>query len=56
MGIIFGTVIFFAALSLKNSVKNSLLTYLAVYLPVRFVEWLMIVYLIKPAERGAASF
>ena len=47
MGIVFGVLIFFAALSLNNATRNSFVTYLIVYVPVRFVEWLIISFIIN---------
>ncbi|MCI0487394.1 MAG: hypothetical protein L0229_12440 [Blastocatellia bacterium] len=46
MGIFFGIAIFFAALMLSNATRNSILTYLVVYVPVRFIEWLIMAFII----------
>lgn len=47
MGIFFGMGIFLAALTLNNAVRNSLLTYFVVYVPVRVVEWSLMLLIIR---------
>ncbi|MBM3803687.1 MAG: hypothetical protein FJW26_15405 [Acidimicrobiia bacterium] len=47
MGIVFGLGIFFAALRLNNTVKNSLLTYFVVYVPVRVIEWSLMLWILR---------
>ena len=47
MGIFFGIGIFLAALTLNNAVRNSLLTYFVVYVPVRVVEWSLMLLIIR---------
>lgn len=47
MGIVFGLAIFFAALTLNNAVKNSLLTYFVVYVPVRVIEWSLMLWILR---------
>ena len=39
LGVVVGVFIFFAALSMNNATRNAPLTYLAIYVPVRIVEW-----------------
>jgi hypothetical protein len=39
LGIAIGFFIFLAALSMNNATRNAPLTYLAIYVPVRIVEW-----------------
>ena len=39
MGVFFGMGIFLAALTMNNAVRNSILTYFVVYVPVRVLEW-----------------
>ena len=47
MGVFFGTGIFLAALTMNNAVKNSILTYLVVYVPVRIVEWSFMLMIVR---------
>ena len=53
MGIFFGVFIFFAALSMNNATRNSVLTYAVIYVPVRLVEWSILAVLIN---RGRPTF
>ena len=46
MGVFFGMGIFLAALTMNNAVKNSMLTYLVVYVPIRIVEWLLMLLIL----------
>ena len=39
LGIGLGLFIFFAALSMNNATRNAPLTYFAIYVPIRIVEW-----------------
>src|SRR5258707_4789828 len=39
LGVGIGLFIFLAALSMNNATRNAPLTYLAIYVPVRVVEW-----------------
>ncbi len=45
MGIGFGLIIFFVAVFVERIVRNENLTYLLVYIPVRFLEWAIMVAL-----------
>jgi hypothetical protein len=47
MGVVFGIGIFLAALNLNNAVRNSILTYLVVYVPVRVVEWSLMLLMLR---------
>src|SRR5262245_41064643 len=47
MGVFFGMGIFLAALSMNNAVRNSVLTYLVVYVPVRLVEWSLMLLILR---------
>ncbi len=47
IGIGLGLFIFIAALKMNNATRDSLLTYLVIYVPVRFFEWLVIAFFIK---------
>src|SRR5262245_60783092 len=47
MGVFFGMGIFLAALNLNNAVRNSVLTYLVVYVPVRLVEWSLMLLILR---------
>lgn len=51
MGMFFGMGIFLAALTMNNAVKNSILTYFVIYVPVRVVEWSIMLLIQRP--RGA---
>jgi len=51
LGILLGIGIFLAALSMNNATRNSFLTYLVIYVPVRIGEWLLWYFLIR-TERG----
>lgn len=42
LGIVVGVFIFFAALSMNNATRNAPLTYVAIYVPVRVVEWVIL--------------
>ena len=53
MGVFFGMGIFLAALTMNNAVKNSILTYLVVYIPVRIVEWSLMLMILR--RQGAAA-
>ena len=39
MGVVVGAFIYLAALSMNNATRNAPLTYAAIYVPVRIVEW-----------------
>ena len=39
LGVLLGVVIFLAALSMNNAIRNAPLTYLVIYVPVRIFEW-----------------
>ena len=52
MGVFFGMGIFLAALTMNNAVKNSMLTYWVVYVPVRIVEWSLMLLILR--RQGAA--
>src|SRR5262245_51251029 len=39
LGVLLGVVIYLAALSMNNAIRNAPLTYLAIYVPVRIFEW-----------------
>jgi len=56
MGIFFGVLIFFAALSMNNATRNSILTYAVVYVPVRFVEWSIMAFLINRERPPLTAF
>ncbi|HEX2521795.1 MAG TPA: hypothetical protein VHP35_06675, partial [Terriglobia bacterium] len=47
MGVFFGMGVFLAALTMNNAVKNSMLTYLVVYVPVRIVEWSLMLLILR---------
>jgi len=47
MGVVFGIGIFLAALTLNNAVRNSILTYFVVYVPVRIVEWSLMLLILR---------
>jgi hypothetical protein len=47
MGVFFGMGIFLAALTMNNAVKNSILTYFVVYVPVRIVEWSLMLMILR---------
>ena len=47
MGVFFGMGIFLAALTMNNAVKNSMLTYLVVYVPIRVVEWSLMLLILR---------
>ena len=47
MGVFFGMGIFLAALTLNNAVRNSILTYFLVYVPVRVVEWSLMLLILR---------
>jgi hypothetical protein len=47
LGVGFGVFIFIAALSMNNSTRNALLTYLAIYVPVRIVEWTILHFFVS---------
>ena len=47
MGVFFGMGIFLAALTLNNAVRNSILTYFVVYVPVRVVEWSLMLLILR---------
>lgn len=53
MGIFFGIGIFLAALTMNNAVKNSILTYFIIYVPVRVVEWSLLLLLLR--RQGVVS-
>ena len=53
MGVFFGMGIFLAALTMNNAVKNSMLTYLVVYVPVRVIEWSLMLLILR--RQGAVS-
>jgi hypothetical protein len=53
MGVFFGMGIFLAALTMNNAVKNSILTYFVVYVPVRIVEWSLMLMILR--RQGAAA-
>jgi hypothetical protein len=42
LGIVLGLFIFLAALSMNNATRNAPLTYVAIYVPVRIVEWMIL--------------
>lgn len=48
MGVCFGMGIFLAALTMNNAVKNSILTYFVIYVPVRVVEWSIMLLILRP--------
>jgi hypothetical protein len=54
MGVFFGMGIFLAALTMNNAVKNSILTYFVVYVPVRIVEWSLMLMILR-RQRAAAQ-
>ena len=47
MGVFFGMGIFLGALTMNNAVKNSMLTYLVVYVPIRVVEWSLMLLILR---------
>ena len=47
MGVFFGMAIFLAALTMNNAVKNSILTYFVVYVPVRIIEWSLMLLILR---------
>jgi hypothetical protein len=47
MGVFFGMGIFLAALTLNNATRNSVMTYLVVYVPVRIVEWSLMLLILR---------
>jgi low temperature requirement protein LtrA len=47
LGILLGIGIFLAALSMNNATRNTFLTYLVIYVPVRIGEWLLWYFLIR---------
>ena len=51
---VFGMGIFLAALTVNNAVKNSMLTYLVVYVPIRVVEWSLMLLILR-RQQGAVS-
>jgi hypothetical protein len=53
LGLVIGIGIFFAALDMNNATRNAPLTYVAVYVPARIVEWLLWYALIR---RRSTSF
>ena len=53
LGIFLGIGIFLAALSMNNATRNAPLTYLVIYVPVRFGEWLLWYYLLRGEKRVA---
>lgn len=55
LGIGIGIFIFFAALSMNNATRSAPLTYMAVYVPVRVVEWLLWHGLVAGRPRDARS-
>lgn len=48
MGVFFGMGIFLAALTMNNAVKDSILTYFVIYVPVRVVEWSIMLLILRP--------
>jgi len=52
MGVFFGMGIFLAALTMNNAVRNSILTYFVIYVPVRIVEWSLMLLILR--RQGAA--
>ena len=55
LGIVVGLFIFIAALSMNNATRNAPLTYLAIYVPVRIVEWTILHLLVSRTPRGWKS-
>jgi hypothetical protein len=47
MGVGIGLFIFFAALSMNNATRNAPLTYAAIYVPVRVLEWSLMYGIIR---------
>ncbi len=47
LGVAVGLFIFVAALSMNNATRNAPLTYVAIYIPVRIAEWLLMDVLIR---------
>ena len=47
MGVFFGMGIFLAALTMNNAVRNSILTYFVIYVPVRIVEWSLMLLILR---------
>jgi hypothetical protein len=47
MGVGLGLLIFLAALSMNNATRNAPLTYAAIYVPVRALEWTIMYFIIR---------
>jgi hypothetical protein len=47
LGIVVGLFIFLAALTMNNATRNAPLTYIAIYVPVRVVEWSIFHFLVS---------
>lgn len=60
MGLVFGVGIFFASAAVlaatPGSTAGPLLAYLAVYVPVRWIEWSLIALLVAPDARSGPGF
>ena len=53
MGVGIGLFIFLAALSMNNATRDAPLTYAAIYVPTRVLEWTAMFFIIR---RGGTSF
>jgi hypothetical protein len=54
LGLFLGIGIFFAAWGMANATRNAPLTYLAIYVPARMAEWLVLYVLIRRAASSPA--
>ncbi|HEU4402007.1 MAG TPA: hypothetical protein VFT43_07860 [Candidatus Polarisedimenticolia bacterium] len=55
LGVAVGLFIFFAALTMNNATRNAPLTYLAIYVPVRIFEWVLLHLLVSRGFQGKRS-
>ena len=56
LGIGVGLLIFLAALSMNNATRNAPLTYVAIYVPARILEWLLWYRLLRSVPGGRRAW